>query len=141
MNPNTAGRYQAVPGSAESMRRAGELRSAGYSYRESARDLPRERPETIRAASATLVRLSVIAALILALILLLAGCGTIPAQVESDMRFGFQAWEQDKRPTLPDADYGALDDERRELYMPESRDKARRAFWRQALKTAAHGKD
>lgn len=78
-------------------------------------------------------------AAILSAVMLLAGCGSVPAQGRADLAFGFKAWEEDKRPTLTDEEYAALSEEDRELYMPQSREYARRVFWREATKTAEHG--
>lgn len=78
-------------------------------------------------------------AAILSAVMLLAGCGSVPAQGRADLAFGFKAWEEDKRPTLTDEEYAALTDDERKLYMPQSREYARRVFWREATKTAEHG--
>jgi hypothetical protein len=74
--------------------------------------------------------------LIILAVVALAGCTTAPEQVKDDMEFAYKAWEEDKRPTLGNDDYAALTEEQRKPYMPESRDRARRAFFAQAIKTA-----
>lgn len=141
---NTAGRYQAVPGSCENMRRNGALLRAAQGYRESGArgGAPHGARRRVHAVMPEFVRLLMIATLVLLGLCagkLLVGCGTIPAQVESDLHFAHKAWQQDKRPTLPDDEYAALSETERELYMPASRERARRAFFEQALQTAAHG--
>jgi outer membrane biogenesis lipoprotein LolB len=74
-------------------------------------------------------------ALMLCALLLLGAC-SITEQTRRDLEFGYKAWQEDKRPALPDEEYGELDETGRALYMPEARKRAREAFWSQALKTA-----
>jgi hypothetical protein len=55
----------------------------------------------------------------------LAGCGSIPVDVAQAGNQFIREWEQDKRPTLPDAEFYALSEEQQKFYMPETKVKAR----------------
>lgn len=67
------------------------------------------------------------------------GCGSIPADVARGGDHAWEVWEQDKRPTLPDAEYDALPAEKQKFYMPQTKEAAR--LWeREQWTRRVHGK-